>query len=104
MRNRLAESDPDRSTPKRQPISLRIESIGPENYARSDRHAGHVRERRYAGAKWRAFQQRARAITNAAFGKNTDDSAIFQTLNRGPDRFAIGPIARGWKSIHCAQK
>jgi len=44
-----------------QPTSLRVKAIAPENHARNDRSAGHVRERRCTGAKRRSFEQRTRA-------------------------------------------
>ena len=63
-----------------------------------------MRECRGAGAERRASEQGTRTIANAAFGKHADDAAVFQPFDRAPDRLAIGPIARGWKSIHRSQK
>src|ERR1700730_10463455 len=44
MRNRLAKSDPDRSSSKRQPISLRVEAVASKYHARDDRNVRHVRQ------------------------------------------------------------
>src|SRR6266699_1565617 len=104
MRNCLAESDSNRCSPKRQPISFRVEPIASENYARHDRNARHVREGRCSSAQRRAFEQRLGAIANAAFRKNADNSAVFQPFDGALDRLAIGPIACSWKRIHRPQK
>jgi len=37
-------------------------------------------------------------------GKNADDPAVFQPVDCAPNRFAIGPIARGRKSVNRSQK
>src|SRR5207302_5020585 len=104
VRDRFAETDPDRSAAKWQPTSFRVKAIGSKNYARHDWDTGHVRERWCASAEWRAFEERPRAIANTAFGKNTDNSARVKPFDRGPDRFSVSAIACSWKSIHRAQK
>jgi hypothetical protein len=42
-------------------------------------------KRRCARPERRAFQQRTRAVTNAAFGKETNDSPVLQPLNGAAD-------------------
>src|SRR5438105_7744544 len=76
VRDRRAELNPNRRSPKWEPTSFRVEPIGSENHTGNNRNAGDVSQGRCAGAKRCASQKRPCAVSNSAFRKNADDSAM----------------------------
>src|SRR5216117_1838574 len=89
MRDRFTERDPNRGTPQREPAFRGVKPIGAEDHAWKNWNASHMRERRCAWPKRRAFEQRAHAVTNAALGKKAHDTPVFQSFDRSADCLSI---------------
>jgi len=104
VRDRVAEHDPDRRTPQRQPPFFGIESVAAEDYARQDWNLSDVGKCRCAGSERRAFQQRTRAMANTTLWKQSNDVPTLKPIDRGADCLAIRVVSISWKSIHGMQK
>src|SRR5207248_9210546 len=70
MWNRIAERDPDRRAPQREPAFLLVEPDAADDHAWFDWSVGEVRQRRCARAQWCAFQVRAGAVAGVALWGN----------------------------------
>src|SRR5882724_5098892 len=92
MGDRFTERDPNRSTAQWEPAFHRVKPIGAEDHARKNRNASHMRERRCAWPKWRAFEKRLHAVTNAALGKKAHDAPVFQSFDRGANCLSISAV------------
>src|SRR4051812_38042263 len=97
---RFAKGNPRPRMPEPQPVAMRIELVAADERAGNHRRAAELREPGEAGLERRAFEDRAGAVADAAFGKDADHTSALETGDCFAHGGAIDLFTIDRKSVH----